>query len=456
MKEITFNAGEIILENNQNSKNIFFLCQGRIDVFQSKRSKFALFSMQNTEYFGESGFLTSIKPGRQRHLILEEYLYKANTRVEVLILPYEEFHLIDRETTDIISNYFLIKKEWRQDRCEELSRESIANDDFQRSLKRINKKEKEKVKEKVKEEKSDAEVIIELSLSSVLTSSVPESISSTLSASSTSSYLSPISSSLSLPASSSLSCSEADDLIQSLTSDTITPLLISSSSSSSSSSSLTCSSSFTIITLPSQSLSTPSSSSSSSSAPEGQESELLFKNSKIILPSKSSNSLNRGDIQNIDHNISRNHRYERENLILRNDDKCLPNSNNIRYQNVDDIGHFNREPSIPNREHGRAFPTYHMNPSAIQSSRTYRPSSAYSLIKNTSKNRNQNNVPIVPLGSVSLRVKKSTWLFDLPEINVSENNAFEPLLVVGGTRGVTSHGVSRTKDNVIKRKFLVK
>ena len=168
----------------------------------------------------------------------------------------------------------------------------------------------------------------------------------------------------------------------------------------------------------------------------------------------------RSDIQNIDHNISQNHRYEPKYLIPRNEDKCLPNSNNIRYQDVDDVGYYNREPSIPNREHGRAFPTYHMNPSAIQSLRTYRPSSAYTLIKNTSnknnnKNKNKNNVPIVPLGSVSLRVKKSTWLFDLPEINVnvSERNAFEPLLVVGGIRGVTSHGDSRTKDNVVGRKF---
>ena len=178
MKGIAFNAGEIVLENNQISKNIFFLCQGRIDVFQSKRNKFALFSMQNTEYFGESGFLTSILPGRRRRLILEEYLFKANTRVEVLILPYEEFHLIDRETTNIISNYFLIKKEWRQDRCEELNREKTVNSDFQRSLKMINEKEKEKVKE----EKSDVEVMTELSLSSVLTSSVPEWTSPTLSA----------------------------------------------------------------------------------------------------------------------------------------------------------------------------------------------------------------------------------------------------------------------------------
>lgn len=202
-----------------------------------------------------------------------------------------------------------------------------------------------------------------------------------------------------------------------------------------------------------------STSTSQSSAPTGtsaahftekQESNLPIQLLKILPPKESLDNFYKSDSQNIDHNDSQSHDNERQTLTYRNENKCFINTNSYKLQNTTDVAYHIHETSILDCVHvrGRVFPKCHRNSSsAIRSLRTYGPSSAYPPLKNI----NKNNVPIVRLGSVSLRVKKSTWLFDLPGIAASENNGFKPLMVVGTVSGVGGTGVSTTRDNITKR-----
>ena len=195
---------------------------------------------------------------------------------------------------------------------------------------------------------------------------------------------------------------------------------------------------------------------SQSSAPAGtstahltakQESNLPVQLSKILPPKESLDDLNKSDTQNIDQNVSQIHHNERQTFNYQNESKYINNTNSYKLQNTTDVAYHIHEASILYGVSNTVFPKCHINSSAIRSSRTYGPSSAHSLAKNNSKN----NVPIVPLGSVSLCVKKSTWLFDLPEIAASENDGFKPLMVVGTVSGDSSNGGSANRDNMTKR-----
>jgi hypothetical protein len=171
---------------------------------------------------------------------------------------------------------------------------------------------------------------------------------------------------------------------------------------------------------------------------------------KILPPKDPLDNLNNNDSQNVDQNDSQSHHNERQTLTYRNENKHFNNTNSYKLQSTTDVAYHIHETSILDcvSVSDRVFPKCHRNSSsAIRSSRTYGPSFAYPLSKNNSKN----NVPIVPLGSISLRVKKSTWLFDLPEIAASENNSFKPLMVVGTVSGASGKRVSTTRDNITKR-----
>ena len=195
---------------------------------------------------------------------------------------------------------------------------------------------------------------------------------------------------------------------------------------------------------------------SQSSAPAGitaahctekQDSNLPIQLLKILPPKESLDNFNKSDSQNIDQNDSQSHEYERQTHTNRNENKHFNNTNSYKFQNTTDVAYHINETSILDcvsvSVSGRVFPKCHRNSSsAIRSSRTYGPTSAYPLAKNNSKN----NVPIVPLGSVSLCVRKSTWLFDLPKIAASENDGFKPLMVVGTVSGASGNGGSTTRD----------
>lgn len=200
-----------------------------------------------------------------------------------------------------------------------------------------------------------------------------------------------------------------------------------------------------------------STSTSQSSAPTGtstsdfnakQESNLPVQLLKLLPPKESLDNLNKSDSKDTDQNVSQIHHNERLTLYHRNENKYINNMNGYKLQNTTDVAYHIHETSILDSVSNTVFPKYHRNTSsAIRSSRTYGPSSVHSLAKNNSKN----NVAIVPLGSVSLCVKKSTWLSDLPEIAASENDGFKPLMVVGTVSGADGNAGSATRVNITKR-----
>lgn len=167
----------------------------------------------------------------------------------------------------------------------------------------------------------------------------------------------------------------------------------------------------------------------------------------ILTPKESLDNLNKSNTQNVDQNASQGHHNERQTLTYRNENKYFNNTNSYKLQNITDVAYYIHETSVLDCVNHKVFPKCFRNSSsAIRSSRTYGPSSAYPLAKNYSKN----NVPIVPLGSVSLRDKKHTRLFDLPEIAAGENNGFKPLMVVGTVSGASGNGGSTSRDYLSK------
>ena len=160
LTQIDVNNGCHIIKNHEISKNIYFVLRGRVDIFPSARSRTALLSIQKYEYFGESGFMNSCSHMRAQNTVSEEFSMKALTRVDLLVLPQNEFHLIDRDTAEIISESFYAKKNWREQRSIAVLQETRVFRDFKRKLDNDSQKffenqieeiEKEKEKEKEKE-----------------------------------------------------------------------------------------------------------------------------------------------------------------------------------------------------------------------------------------------------------------------------------------------------------------
>ena len=118
LTQIDVNKDCNILKNDEISKNIYFVLKGQVDIFPSPRSKTALLSIQKFEYFGESGFMNSTASAsvKSSNLFVEEYTMKALSRVDLLLLPESEFHLLDRAAVDIITDSYYVRKEWREER----------------------------------------------------------------------------------------------------------------------------------------------------------------------------------------------------------------------------------------------------------------------------------------------------------------------------------------------------
>ena len=118
LTQIDVNKDCNILRNDEISRNIYFVLKGQVDIFPSPRSKTALLSIQKFEYFGESGFMnaTASASSKSSQFFVEEYTMKALSRVDLLLLPESEFHLLDRAAVDIITNSYYVRKEWREER----------------------------------------------------------------------------------------------------------------------------------------------------------------------------------------------------------------------------------------------------------------------------------------------------------------------------------------------------
>lgn len=158
LTQINKNKGYNIIKNDEISNNIYFVLRGRVDIFPSSRSKTVLLSIQKYEYFGESGFmnLCTHNNTKRPNQFVENFCMKASTRVDLLILPENEFHLLDRDTINIISENFYARKIWRERRSSAVIQEMKVFHDFKNKLRndyddKVHNKEKEEEKEKGRE-----------------------------------------------------------------------------------------------------------------------------------------------------------------------------------------------------------------------------------------------------------------------------------------------------------------
>ena len=155
-----YNKGCTIVKNNEISKDIYFVLRGQVDVLPFSDSKSALLSIQKYDYFGESGFMNSNTHVKSSKSVTEAFTMKALTRVDLLVLSELEFHLIDRATADVISNYFTVRTDWREIRCAAVLQEMKVFRDFSEkntSIKPINENRKGSIKEKAKEREKEKE-----------------------------------------------------------------------------------------------------------------------------------------------------------------------------------------------------------------------------------------------------------------------------------------------------------
>ena len=162
LTQIDLNRGCDIIKNDEVSRKIYFVLRGRIDLFSSSQSETALLSIQKYEYFGESGFMNVCTHSNTKtpNQFVETFCMKASTRVDLLILPETQFHLLDRDTIDLIAENFYARKIWREKRNTAVSQEMKVFRDFKNKLRsdsisnidsKLNGKERGKEKEKRKD-----------------------------------------------------------------------------------------------------------------------------------------------------------------------------------------------------------------------------------------------------------------------------------------------------------------
>eukprot|EP01040_Poterioochromonas_malhamensis_P002218 gene2218-2360_t len=156
--------GAILTRHHNISKDIYFIVNGRVDVIDSLHKRNILTSLMKHDYFGESGFLnkyihkipaltaaannssnsnsghhgnSSNAPTSSFHQqqsasmtmmndilksmnnkVLEEFYMVATTKLEVLILNENNFHLFDMLSIESFRDAFFSKIQWRRDRVQ--------------------------------------------------------------------------------------------------------------------------------------------------------------------------------------------------------------------------------------------------------------------------------------------------------------------------------------------------
>lgn len=158
--------GAILTRHHNISKDIYFIVNGRVDVIDSLHKRNILTSLMKHDYFGESGFLnkyihkipaltaaannssnsnsghhgnSSNAPTSSFHhqqsasmtmmndilksmnnKVLEEFYMVATTKLEVLILNENNFHLFDMLSIESFRDAFFSKIQWRRDRVQRM------------------------------------------------------------------------------------------------------------------------------------------------------------------------------------------------------------------------------------------------------------------------------------------------------------------------------------------------
>eukprot|EP01040_Poterioochromonas_malhamensis_P023535 gene23535-28896_t len=105
----------VITRNRAVSKDLYFIVNGKVDILDSLRKKHVVTTLQNGDYFGESGFCNRFVKAISSN-VTEEFYAVSATKLEVLVLHEANFLLFDMSSVDLVRQSFLAKQEWRRER----------------------------------------------------------------------------------------------------------------------------------------------------------------------------------------------------------------------------------------------------------------------------------------------------------------------------------------------------
>jgi CRP-like cAMP-binding protein len=155
-----FDKNTVMNRHHQISKDIYFVVNGRVDVFDSLHKRNTITSFLKYDYFGESGFLNKFmhkipaiaassaatngvvattassaaaaaaiaaSAANSKPLkVTEEFYSVAVTKLEVLVLHEANYHLFDMSSIEPFRDAFLAKQMWRQNRVKKMKLERAS------------------------------------------------------------------------------------------------------------------------------------------------------------------------------------------------------------------------------------------------------------------------------------------------------------------------------------------
>lgn len=97
------------------SPSMHFIVHGRVDLVDSLEKRNIITSLNEHDYCGESGLLNKFTKAVNKK-VSEEYFAVAATRLDVLVLQENAFHLFDTSSLEKLRAAFEAKVAWRRDR----------------------------------------------------------------------------------------------------------------------------------------------------------------------------------------------------------------------------------------------------------------------------------------------------------------------------------------------------
>lgn len=118
-EEIT--KGTVLARKGSEAANLSIMLNGQAVVVRSLERMNVVATLQQGEFIGESCLLNSRQPFLPK--VAEEFNVVASSRVEVLVLNSQHFHLFDSASTQLLRAGFVAKNLWRKGRSRDSRKE---------------------------------------------------------------------------------------------------------------------------------------------------------------------------------------------------------------------------------------------------------------------------------------------------------------------------------------------
>ena len=135
VEQVEFDKGKVIINPGEINSKIYILLSGRIDVYATVGSGTPLNTLSKFDYFGETGFLsTCIHTKLSAGKYTESHCLVAQSRVQALVFPEEQFHVVDGNTALKMLDAYKVRNSWREQRVEDAKNERKVFRDVTRNL----------------------------------------------------------------------------------------------------------------------------------------------------------------------------------------------------------------------------------------------------------------------------------------------------------------------------------